>query len=223
MLNHVRFACWTDEEQGLNGSQFYANTCRRPSARRSRATSTSTWSPRPTAATSSTGSPRASARCSRPTTTPTSRAWPRRRTSRAPAAPTTPRSTRSASRPAAWPPVPAPTRPRPRWPSGAAPPGDYDPCYHASCDTFPANISDTVLNRAGDAAAHALWTLAVGTGTPPTTVYSDTFETATGLDRQPERHRHRDHRRLGARRPGGHHLQRRQAAGHHRVAASTTS
>ena len=38
----------------------------------------------------------------------------------------------------------------------------FDPCYHRACDTFPTNISDTVLNRAGDAAAHALWTLAVG-------------------------------------------------------------
>jgi aminopeptidase S len=63
--------------------------------------------------------------------------------------------------------------------------GDYDPCYHASCDRFPTNISDTVLNRSGDAAAHALWTLAVGTGTPPTTVYSDTFETATGWATNP--------------------------------------
>ncbi|BCJ73913.1 aminopeptidase [Catellatospora sp. IY07-71] len=43
--------------------------------------------------------------------------------------------------------------------------GDYDPCYHASCDTFPSNISDTVLNRAADAAAYAVWTLAVGTPT----------------------------------------------------------
>ncbi|WP_117215483.1 M28 family metallopeptidase [Allorhizocola rhizosphaerae] len=39
----------------------------------------------------------------------------------------------------------------------------FDPCYHRSCDTFPSNISDTVLNRAADAAAYALWTLAVGT------------------------------------------------------------
>ncbi len=37
----------------------------------------------------------------------------------------------------------------------------FDPCYHRSCDTFPSNISDTVLDRAADAAAYALWTLAV--------------------------------------------------------------
>ncbi|MGY0231952.1 proprotein convertase P-domain-containing protein [Longispora urticae] len=38
----------------------------------------------------------------------------------------------------------------------------YDPCYHRACDTYPSNINTTVINRAGDAAAHALWTLAVG-------------------------------------------------------------
>ncbi|GAB3520561.1 hypothetical protein GCM10027575_48400 [Phytohabitans suffuscus] len=54
----------------------------------------------------------------------------------------------------------------------------FDPCYHRACDTYPSNISDTVLDRAGDAAAYALWTLA--TGSPPATVWSDTFETATG-------------------------------------------
>jgi aminopeptidase S len=61
--------------------------------------------------------------------------------------------------------------------------GDYDPCYHASCDTYPSNINDTILNRAGDAAAYALWTLA--TGTPATTVWTDTFETATGWTTNP--------------------------------------
>ncbi|WP_232510802.1 M28 family metallopeptidase [Micromonospora maris] len=59
----------------------------------------------------------------------------------------------------------------------------FDPCYHRACDTYPSNISDTVLNRAGDAAAYALWTLAAGT--PATTVWSDTFETATGWTTNP--------------------------------------
>jgi aminopeptidase S len=54
----------------------------------------------------------------------------------------------------------------------------FDPCYHKACDTYPSNVSDTLLNRAGDAAAYALWTLA--TGTPATVVWSDTFETPTG-------------------------------------------
>ncbi|WP_344139983.1 M20/M25/M40 family metallo-hydrolase [Luedemannella flava] len=54
----------------------------------------------------------------------------------------------------------------------------FDPCYHRACDTYPGNVSDTVVNRSGDAAAYALWTLA--TGTPATVVWSDTFEAATG-------------------------------------------
>ena len=41
----------------------------------------------------------------------------------------------------------------------------YDPCYHRACDTYPSNISTTHLNRAGDGAAYALWALAVGTPT----------------------------------------------------------
>jgi aminopeptidase S len=37
----------------------------------------------------------------------------------------------------------------------------FDACYHQSCDTS-SNINDTILNRSGDAAAYALWTLATG-------------------------------------------------------------
>jgi aminopeptidase S len=58
----------------------------------------------------------------------------------------------------------------------------FDPCYHRSCDTT-ANINDTALDRNSDAIAYAVWTLAAGgTQPPPTgeTVWSDTFETATG-------------------------------------------
>ncbi|MDG4809742.1 M28 family peptidase [Micromonospora sp. WMMD1120] len=39
----------------------------------------------------------------------------------------------------------------------------FDPCYHRSCDTT-ANVSATVLNRAADGVAYALWQLAVGGG-----------------------------------------------------------
>jgi aminopeptidase S len=57
----------------------------------------------------------------------------------------------------------------------------FDPCYHASCDTT-SNVNDTALDRNSDAIAYAVWTLATATDpTPPgETVYSDTFETATG-------------------------------------------
>ncbi|MBB5079824.1 M28 family peptidase [Nonomuraea endophytica] len=38
----------------------------------------------------------------------------------------------------------------------------FDRCYHSACDTYPSNINTTALDRNADAAAHALWTLAVG-------------------------------------------------------------
>ncbi|MBO4206783.1 M28 family peptidase [Micromonospora echinofusca] len=41
----------------------------------------------------------------------------------------------------------------------------YDPCYHRSCDTS-SNISTTHLNRSADGIAYAIWQLAVGSGTP---------------------------------------------------------
>lgn len=56
MTKHVRFAWWTDEEQGLNGSEFYVGGSAAPSAPPSRPTTTSTWWAPPTAATSSTTS-----------------------------------------------------------------------------------------------------------------------------------------------------------------------
>jgi aminopeptidase S len=57
----------------------------------------------------------------------------------------------------------------------------FDPCYHRSCDTT-SNVNDTALDRSSDAIAYTVWTLAEGTEEPPpgTTVWSDTFETATG-------------------------------------------
>ena len=61
----------------------------------------------------------------------------------------------------------------------------FDACYHRACDTT-ANINDTALNRNADAIANAVWTIATGTPpTQPTTVYSDTFETATGWTTNP--------------------------------------
>ncbi|WP_347404785.1 M28 family metallopeptidase [Micromonospora sp. WMMD1102] len=55
----------------------------------------------------------------------------------------------------------------------------FDPCYHRACDTI-GNIDDTALDRNADAIGYAVWTLA-GTPAPPgSTVYEDTFETATG-------------------------------------------
>jgi aminopeptidase S len=59
----------------------------------------------------------------------------------------------------------------------------FDRCYHRSCDTS-ANINDTALDRHADAIAHTVWTVAQQTGSGET-VYSDTFETATGWTTNP--------------------------------------
>ncbi|MGN9768075.1 M28 family peptidase [Micromonospora sp. SD12] len=40
----------------------------------------------------------------------------------------------------------------------------YDPCYHRSCDTT-SNVSATVLNRSADGIAYAIWQTAVGSAT----------------------------------------------------------
>lgn len=54
----------------------------------------------------------------------------------------------------------------------------FDSCYHRACDTS-TNISDTALDRNADVIAASVWALSAPTP-PSTTVYSDTFETATG-------------------------------------------
>lgn len=48
----------------------------------------------------------------------------------------------------------------------------FDRCYHSACDTYPANVNTTALDRNADAAAYVLWKLAVGTGPPPADDYS---------------------------------------------------
>ncbi|TYB54408.1 M28 family peptidase [Nonomuraea sp. PA05] len=54
----------------------------------------------------------------------------------------------------------------------------YDSCYHAACDTT-TNINDTVLDRAADAAMYAVWKQAVG-GTPPTRDFAISANPASG-------------------------------------------
>ncbi len=180
MLNHVRFGFWSDEEQGLNGSQYYANTL--PTTERSRIKGYFNFDMVGSVnggyfinrISSSVGQVLKSYYDTNfPGLAPEENVEGAGRSDDASfnaigvqtsgvAAGAS--ANKTSAQVAKW--------------GGTT--GDYDPCYHQSCDRFPANINDTVLNRAGDAAAHALWTLAVGTGTPPTTVYSDTFETATG-------------------------------------------
>jgi aminopeptidase S len=185
MLNHVRFGFWTDEEQGLNGSQYYANSL--TAAQRTAikgyfnfdmvaSTNGGYFINRITSSLGQTL--KAYYDTNFPSIAPEENVEGAGRSDDASfnavgiqtsgvAAGAS--ANKTSAQVAKW--------------GGTT--GDYDACYHSSCDTFPANISDTVLNRSGDAAAYALWTLAVGTGTPPSTVYSDTFETATGWTTNP--------------------------------------
>jgi len=56
----------------------------------------------------------------------------------------------------------------------------YDPCYHAACDKYPANVSATVLDRSSDAAAFGLWKLAVGDAPPTGSDFSISLSPASG-------------------------------------------
>ena len=163
MLNHVRFAFWTDEEQGLNGSQFYANTL--PSTERAKikgyfnfdmvaSTNGGYFINRITSAlgqvlksyydTNFPGlAPEENVEGAGRSDDASFNAVGIQTSGVAAGA----SANKTSAQVAKW--------------GGTT--GDYDPCYHASCDTYPSNISDTILNRSGDAAAHALWTLAVGT------------------------------------------------------------
>ncbi|MCG5217426.1 M28 family peptidase [Streptosporangium sp. KLBMP 9127] len=42
----------------------------------------------------------------------------------------------------------------------------FDRCYHSACDSYPANLNTTALDRNSDAIAEVLWSLAVGADTP---------------------------------------------------------
>ncbi|MGW7443441.1 M28 family peptidase [Kitasatospora sp. NPDC054795] len=53
----------------------------------------------------------------------------------------------------------------------------YDSCYHSSCDTT-ANIDATVLNRSADGVAYTIWKTSVG-GTTPTNDFSVSVNPAT--------------------------------------------
>ena len=176
LTSHLRFAWWTDEEQGLNGSEFYANTL--PTAERARirgyfnfdmvaSTNGGYFINR---ITSGVGQVLKAYYDSIGVQTEENTEGAGRsddasfntigvQTSGVAAGAS---RVKSATQVTKW--------------GGTQ--SAFDPCYHRVCDTNPSNISDTVLDRAGDAAAYALWTLA--TGTAPTTVWSDTFETATG-------------------------------------------
>ncbi|WP_206686089.1 M20/M25/M40 family metallo-hydrolase [Kribbella qitaiheensis] len=56
----------------------------------------------------------------------------------------------------------------------------YDSCYHSACDKYPANINSTVLDRAADATAYAVWNLAVGDAPPAGSDFSLALNPGSG-------------------------------------------
>ncbi|SDT81636.1 Zn-dependent metalloprotease [Streptomyces sp. TLI_053] len=55
----------------------------------------------------------------------------------------------------------------------------YDSCYHSACDTT-SNINATVLDRSADGVAYTLWKTSVGSGPIPTNDFSVAVNPATG-------------------------------------------
>lgn len=53
--------------------------------------------------------------------------------------------------------------------SGAA----FDSCYHSACDSYPAHINTTALNRAADGIAYTLWKQAANDGSSTPTDPTD--------------------------------------------------
>jgi aminopeptidase S len=163
MVKHVRFAWWTDEEQGLNGSEHYVNSL--TSAQRTAIKAYYNFD-----MVGSTNGGYFINRVNSVEATPLKAYWdslglqPEENvegqgrsddysfqqgginTSGYAAGASARKTTAQAA----------------KW--GGTANAAYDPCYHRSCDTT-ANISATVLDRSADGIAQAVWT-AVGTGTP---------------------------------------------------------
>ncbi|MEV4483734.1 M28 family peptidase [Micromonospora coxensis] len=164
MTKRVRFAWWTDEEQGLNGSEFYVNSL--TATQRGYIKGYYNFD-----MVSSTNGGYFINRLTSTTAAPLKAYWdslglqpeenvegqgrsddyPFQQAGIPTSGYATGASARKTSTQAA------------KWggTSGSA----YDPCYHRACDTT-SNISATHLNRSADGVAYAIWQLAVGTGTP---------------------------------------------------------
>ncbi|RZS43669.1 aminopeptidase S [Herbihabitans rhizosphaerae] len=176
MTKHVRFAWWTDEEQGLNGSEFYVNNL----------SSTQRASIKAYYNFDMVGSINGGYFINRITSTtaaPLKAYWdslnlsPEENTEgqgrsddysfQQGGIPTSGYAAGASARKT--------SAQASKW--GGTSGGAFDPCYHRSCDTT-SNISATVLNRAADGIAHAVWT-AVGSGTGSVAVTNPGNQTGT--------------------------------------------
>ncbi|MGV9942562.1 M28 family peptidase [Streptomyces sp. NPDC003401] len=164
MLNRVRFGWWTDEEQGLNGSDFYARTL--TATQRSQIKAYYNFD-----MIASTNGGYFINHITSAAAAPMKAYWdslnlaPEENTEGAGRSDDYSfeqygiatsgyamgaSATKTSAQAAKW---------------GGTAGRSYDPCYHSSCDTT-ANVNDTGLDRASDGIAHTLWKQAVGTGTP---------------------------------------------------------
>ncbi|HEX5596722.1 MAG TPA: M28 family peptidase [Micromonosporaceae bacterium] len=163
MAKRVRFAWWTDEEQGLRGSKFYVNSL--TSTQRSRITGYLNFD--------MVASPNGGYFINRITSSLGQTLKSYYDSIGVPTEENTEGAGRSDDAPfnavgiqtsgvAAGAGYTKTSAQATKWGGTAGQP--YDPCYHRSCDSYPSNINTTILDRAADASAHALWTLAVGSG-----------------------------------------------------------
>ncbi|MYY83556.1 MULTISPECIES: M20/M25/M40 family metallo-hydrolase [unclassified Streptomyces] len=178
MKNRVRFAWWTDEEQGLNGSDYYASSL--PTAERSKIKAYYNFD-----MVGSTNAGYFINNLNSTASVPLRDYWTslnlapqenvegRGRSDDASfqrvGIPTSgyatgASATKSAAEAAKW---------------GGTAGRSYDPCYHSSCDTT-ANVSATALDRSSDGVAYALWKTSVGDEPAPTDDFSLAADPASG-------------------------------------------
>ncbi|MCZ4084203.1 M28 family peptidase [Streptomyces antarcticus] len=164
MTKHVRFAWWTDEEQGLNGSKFYVNQL--SSAQRSAIKAYYNFD-----MVGSTNGGYFINNVNSTTAAPLKAYWtslnlaPEENTEgqgrsddysfQQAGIPTSGYAAGASARKT--------SAQATKW--GGTANAAYDPCYHSSCDTTN-NISAMVLDRSADGVAYAVWKQAVGGETP---------------------------------------------------------
>ncbi|MFF0669755.1 M20/M25/M40 family metallo-hydrolase [Streptomyces tendae] len=178
MKNRVRFAWWTDEEQGLNGSDFYARTLSSTERARIKAyynfdmvgsvnggyfinnlTSSASapmreyWTSLGLAPQENVeGQGRSDDYSFQQVGVPTS------------GYATGASAIKSSTEAAKW---------------GGTAGRSYDPCYHSACDTT-SNISATALNRSADGIAYTIWKTAVGDAPNPQDDFSISANPSSG-------------------------------------------
>ncbi|MCX5207043.1 M28 family peptidase [Streptomyces sp. NBC_00237] len=164
MTKHVRFAWWTDEEQGLNGSEFYVN--RLTAAQRAAIKGYYNFD-----MVGSTNAGYFINNVNSTTAAPLKAYWTSLNL-----APEENVEGQGRSDDASFQAVGIPTSgyaagasarktaaQAQKW--GGTANAAYDSCYHSACDTVN-NINATVLDRSADGVAYGIWKTSVGTGTP---------------------------------------------------------